>query len=170
MTLKEKLIKNDMKILAISFVVVFCLPFVIFFGIIAWAFLKYEPPLNFDFNQYSGHVVKAEIVDWLDEYGHGDPISTENYRVILTLDENQIPQLLTNLSELDFEKKGPGDPPGFHGRCILLSLNDGTYRVVGRYGYAQYGPNDKYLNRYTSLWHYIRDDDFDDLFEPYLGR
>ena len=146
------------------------LPIMLLVLVITWAFIFNVPPEQYDFTVYSGHVTKVEIVDWssYDDYIHGQ--ASDNYRVILTLDESQYEELLISLSEVNFYRKGPGDPPGFGGRCFLISLDDGSYRVVGRYGYAQYRSTDRFLDRYTSLWDTIREDDFEDLFEPYLGR
>jgi hypothetical protein len=162
--------KNNGRNLAILIIVIAMLPTTAFLGLIVFVKMTYPPPETYDFSIYSGHVTKVEIVEWVSWSDYISPNDSENYRVILALDESQIPDLLTILSELDFYRAGPGDPPGFGGRCFLITLDDGTYRIIGRYGYARFTIEDEYIDRYTGLWDYIRDDDFEDLYAPYLGR
>jgi len=162
--------KNNGRNLAILIIFLATLPYTLLAGLVAWALLTNDPPESFDFSVYAGHVTQVDIIDWTGSDDHDNPLGPKDYRIILTLDESQIPDLLTELSEVDFYRSGPGDPPGFGGRCFLITLDDGTFRVVGRHGYVHYGPQDKSLKYYTDLWRYIREDDFNDLYEPYLGR
>jgi hypothetical protein len=170
MKMKEIITRDFMKILLISFLMTMILPLLLLLGIIGISLINHVPPEQYDFSLYSGHVVRVDIVDWSSEDSFVHPQGSDDYRIILTLDESQYETLLTSLSSLDFYQKGPGDPPGFFGRCILITLDDDSYRVIGRYGYAQYNQESTRLSRYTNLWRYIRDRDFEELFEPYLGR
>lgn len=163
--------ERRMKVFKIGLIVFLLIasPYILFGVLIGYSLLKNDPPESFDFSIYENHVVRADIVIWDASSDNVSPNPDENYKIIITLDQSQIPELLTNLSEIDFYRKGPGDPPEFGGRCFLLTLDDGSYRLVGRRGYARYISTDEHLTRYTDLWRYIREDDYDELFAPYLG-
>ena len=144
--------KNNGRNLAILIIIIAVLPSMTFLGLIGFVKMTYTPPEKYDFSIYSGHVTKVEIVDWFNPDDHVSQDPAENFRVILALDESQIPGLLNALSEVEFSRSGPGDPPGFGGRCFLITLDDGSYRILGRFGYARFTLEDDYLDRYTGLW------------------
>jgi hypothetical protein len=163
--------KNNGRNLGILIIIIAILPAMTFLGLIVFVKMTYPPPETYDFSIYSGHVAKVEIVDWINSNDQVSPDSAENYRVILTLEESQIPDLLNTLSEVEFNWSSPEDGHDeFGGRCFLITLDDGSYRIIGRYGYARFALDDDDLERYTRHNVYIHDYDFDDLYAPYLGR
>lgn len=162
--------KNNGRNLAILIIIIAMLPTITFLGLIVFVKATYPPPETFDFSIYSGHVTKVEIVDWFYTNDHVSQDPAENYRVILALDESQITDLLNTLSEVEFNLSSPENGDEFGGRCFLITLDDGSYRIIGRHGYARFTLEDDDLDRYTRYYVYIHDYDFDDLYAPYLGR
>ncbi len=169
-TTKIKKPKRDM--VAFAALVVYSLTglsIAFFIGLFIYAKATVKPPVMFDFKPLENKVVQVDIVDWVTQNGNVYPNQEDNFRVILSLSQDQIHDLLDSLSETPFNHRTPGSPPVFGHRCFLLTLNDGSFHVVCRTGYAHYRLTDQRLTFYTEHITYIEDYDFDDLFAPYRG-
>ncbi|NTW95777.1 MAG: hypothetical protein HGB31_04060 [Erysipelotrichaceae bacterium] len=158
MKLKFKKDLSNKQIAAIAVIGVTS-PYIVFFGFMISTAVIPKAPEQHDFTQFQNQVEKIDLVDF--DY-------IDDYAVLETLDPLSNTSVLNDLSNLWFHNSGYGDPPGFGGKCILLSFKDDSHRIVCSMGYAYFNDDDEDLHFFTTAWRYIKSEEYKTLLERYF--
>jgi len=153
--------KKDLSNKQIAAIAVFAYLSVIFIyiALAAATVLFPKAPEKFDFTIYENRIQRVDLVDF--DY-------LDDYAVLETLDSQKLNSILKDMSNLWFYGSGFGDPPGFGGKCILLTFDDESFRVVCQTGYVHFAKTDEDLHHYTGLYRYIKADEYKAFLQRYF--